>query len=385
MTVHVNIRVPYTYLPQQFDPGRGLVQDIIREIVEELTYGRFTLGPAVERLETAWALMCGVKHAIGVNSGTDALKLILKALGIHGHFAVLMPALSFIATAGAAIEVGAEPVFLDIAQGSYLLNPHIACAVGPAVRAKAIMPVWWAGLVQSPGDYQGAPYMIEDACQAVGASYDGKMAGSFGVAAAFSLHPLKNVNVWGDGGMVTTNDEALAREIRLLRNHGLQDRDNCARPGYNSRLDTIQAIVGWHALKEMEETTQKRNENARRYDEGLCDIEGVTVPERDPRARHAYHLYVVYAERRDALLGYLAKRGVEAKIHYPILMPHQPGLAYLRHEQGDFPVAEKYTRKAISLPIHQYLTPEQVDYTIQTIREFYKGEDRVLWKRALST
>ena len=358
------MKVPYTYLPEEFAPYGKISRDILREIEAELQQGRFTLGPAVQEFEEAFAAVCRTRYAIGVGNGTDALFLIMKAMGIDYHHRVITAPNTFVATVGAIIQAGALPSFWDIGD-DYLIHGNTL------QKGDWLLPVDWAGAtVNLHGPAR--PWAIEDACQAIGGTANGLKAGSIGIAAAFSLHPLKNVNVWGDGGVVTTSDEGLAQEIRLLRNHGLSDRDTWAKPGFNSRLDTIQAIVGLRVLADLEEVTYARIANARRYDEGLAGIEQVTIPPRNPYTRHVYHLYQVEVEQRDLLQKHLLEAGIEAKVHYPTPLHLQPALAYLGHRRGDFPRAERFCNTHITLPIHQYLRNDQIDYTIEAIREFYE-------------
>ncbi len=370
------MRVPYTYLTTEFAPDKPLAQAIFADIRKELERGHFTLGDWVERFEGEWAEVCGVKYAVGVNSGTDALALALCALtgNKRGGVVVTSPQ-TFVATAGAIVQAGHMPAFGDVGPDQNLSERgalDVFKQLAPALPV-AIIPVHWAGKPvrwAARKVYSGAP-VIEDACQAIGASVDGRPAGSLGTAAAFSLHPLKNINVWGDGGVVTTDDDGLAREVRLLRNHGLADRDTCVKPGVNSRLDAIQAIVGLHVLKELAWVTERRNANARRYDAGLVDVEGVTIPPRDSGIVHAYHLYVIFVSRREELIAFLTERGVEVKVHYPIPLHQQPGFKFLGYELGDLPAADRQAKRILSLPIHQFLTEEQIDFTIASIREFY--------------
>ena len=370
------IRVPYGYLPIQLNPDRPLGQAILEEWRQELARGFFTLGPAVERLENAWAEVCGVKHAIGVNSGTDALIIAMKALGVGPGDEVITCPNTFVATVGAIVAVGARPVFVD-AGPDYLLN------MGQVAKAKnkwtkAILPVDLTGRPAVHGwrevEAMGAPYIIRDACQSIGATYNGVSSGRFAHIAAYSLHPLKNVHACGDGGMIVTDNEAWARWIRLYRNHGLDGRDTVVIPGINSRLDALQAIAGWHILQNLEQITKRRNLNVAQYREGLVGIEEVLLPTLDPpgtSVRQAYHTFVVQVERRAELMPYLTQHGIETKIHYPIPVHLQWGYAYLGYQRGDFPVVESQAARILSLPIHEYLVEEQVDYVIGRVRAFY--------------
>jgi len=364
------MKVQYSYLTQQFGPDSAITEDILADIRQLAYSGDFTLGKPVRQLEEAWAEVCGVDHAIGVGNGTDALFLIMEGLdAIYDCFLEKVATVpnTFIATAG-AIKAGSRNLhFLDV-QADYLMRREFK--EGDMLEG-ILLPVWWGGDMFDTVDFGGLKdiLVVEDACQAIGARVNGKPAGSLGIAAAFSLHPLKNINVWGDGGMITTNNTALAEEIRLLRNHGLQGRDICVTPGYNSRLDSIQAIVALHGLKHLEEVNGKRRENAARYDEGLKGVSGVVIPPRDPDVEHAYHLYQIQVDSRKGLQRKLDINEIETKVHYPIPLHRQRAFRDATH--SGLPVAEAQAERILSLPIHQYLKDDQIDFVIQSIREFY--------------
>ena len=221
-------------------------------------------------------------------------------------------------------------------------------------------------------------HVVEDACQAIMGAIDGKFVGSWGATAAFSLHPLKNLNVWSDGGVIVTHDDALATKLRKYRNHGLRNRDEVEFYGVNCRLDTIQAVIGNRLIPTTPEITRKRIANAARYDAAFADLgEFIKIPKRRPGVRHVYHLYSLHVQRRDELLAFLVKNGVQAKIHYPIPMHLQPASAYLGYKAGDFPDAENHSRVCLTLPGHSYLTEDEVTYAIEMVRKFYLGNIRV--------
>ena len=370
------IQVPYGYLPIQLQPDQPLGKAILEEWRQELERGFFTLGPAVERLETAWARYCGVKHAIGVNSGTDALIISMKALGIGPGDEVITCPNTFVATVGAIVAVGAKPVFVDSGPNYLLDTEKMAKAING--NTKAVIPVDLTGKPVDDGLRTmfnfGAPppYIIRDACQSIGALYAGSPSVRWSALAAYSLHPLKNVHACGDGGMIVTDNDDWAAFARLYRNHGLKDRDTVIIPGINSRLDTLQAIAGWHILQDVERITLKRNENATQYREGLAGLEQITLPPVDAGIRQAYHTFVILVERRDELKAWLLEHGVQAAIHYPVPVHLQPGYAYLGYHRGDFPNVEYQADHQISLPIHEYLKEEQIVYVIEQIREFYR-------------
>jgi dTDP-4-amino-4,6-dideoxygalactose transaminase len=245
-------------------------------------------------------------------------------------------------------------------------------------RTKAIMPVHFTGYMTDmrtlmPIAARHNLAVVEDACQSILGAIDGRNAGTWGHAAGFSLHPLKNLNVWSDGGVIVTNDDALEAKLRLLRNHGLADRDTVVIMGHNSRLDTIQAIVGNWLIPKTKQIADQRIANAKFYDEHLGKLEQIRIPPRIPEMRCVYHLYIVFAEHRDALLKYCIDRGIEAKVHYPVPIYRQPALAHLGLREGDFPVSDRHTKEIITFPCDQHLAQEEMRYVVDTVAEFYRG------------
>jgi dTDP-4-amino-4,6-dideoxygalactose transaminase len=364
------VKVPYSYLPEQFaDPD-----PIFAEIKRIVGTGDYTLGHAVEDFEQSFASAVQTRYAIGVNSGTDALRLSLKALGIGPGDEVITAANTFIATVGAIADVGAKPIFIDC-NDEFVFDLDKVEGVITA-RTKAVIPVHLTGsMVDMPrllSISNGCGiYVVEDACQAFKSSLGGRSAGSWGICGTFSLHPLKFVNIWGDGGVITTNNDDLARRLRLLRNHGLASRDVVVMLGCNSRLDSIQAAVANQVLSQADWIIKRRNENASFYDREFSGIAQIKVPRRDSRIVHSFVTYQVLAEARDALLDHCAMRGIECKVHYPIPVYCQEGLHEFGYRCGDFPVADRHARTTITLPVHQYLSPGQLSLVVETIREFY--------------
>lgn len=365
------MKVEFSYLAKQFGECDGIIE-AIKKVVQR---GDFTLGKEVGEFEEKFAAFCGTKFAVGVNSGTDALFLSLKALGVGEGDEVITAPNSFVATVGAIIACGASPVFVDVNE-EYLID---ASKIRRAIRkrTRAIIPVHLTGnpcdmseIVSIAEEYDLS--VIEDACQAVNASLNGRRTGSFGDTAAFSLHPLKNLNVWGDGGVITTSSGEIYEKLLLLRNHGLADRNTCRSFGYNSRLSTVQAAVALAVLKDLENITQERIERAKFYDKYLADIPEITIPQRAPNKSQVFHLYIIIARRRDELLEWLSRQGVDAKIHYPIPLHLQPASRYLGYGRDDFPICEKQAESIMSLPAHQYLTEDEQVYVIDKIREFYQ-------------
>ena len=367
-------RVRYSYLAQQFDPAA--VDEILERIRRVVAEGSFTLGPAVAQFESEFAKLIGVQHAVGVGSGTDALKLGLRAAGVGHGDEVVTAANTFVATVGAIAECGATPVFVDCDDSFCMDVTQVERAITP--RTKALLPVHFTGeTVDMPALREIAERhhlpVVEDACQAIFAESSGKRAGTWGIAAGFSLHPLKNLNVWGDAGVVVTNDDEVASHLRLLRNHGLTSRDDVEILGYNSRLDSVQAVVGSWLIGQTHDITARRIENAAYYDAAFSQIAGVRVPPRRPSSRRVYHLYMVFAERRDDLYAYVRDHGISAKIHYPVPIYRQPALAHLGHKLGDFAVSDRHAREVISFPVDQHITRDEQDYVIDVVRNFYAG------------
>jgi len=243
-------------------------------------------------------------------------------------------------------------------------------------KTKALVPVHFTGYmtdmrkISKIADQYNLP-VVEDACQSILGSIDGKNAGTWGHAGAFSLHPLKNINVWSDGGVIVTDDFELDKKLRLMRNHGLADRDSVTLMGYNSRLDTIQAVVGNWILSQAKSISDRRIANANYLDKGLEKINQITIPLRPDGFRLVYHLYIVFAKDRDGLLQYCVDKGIEAKIHYPIPIYRQPALKQLGYKEGDFLVTDVHTTKIITFPCDQHLEQSQLDYIIETVTDYY--------------
>ncbi|MEL7059112.1 MAG: DegT/DnrJ/EryC1/StrS family aminotransferase [Acidobacteriota bacterium] len=372
------MKVPYAFLDRQFaDPDRLL--DALRPLVRA---GDFTLGPRVEAFERQFAALHvtsrgEVPHAVGVGSGTDALALALQAVGVGPGDEVVTSPTSFVATAGAIDMLGATPRFVDVDARFLLDLEQVEAAI--TERTRALLPVHYTGdmvdmeALRAFADRHGLA-IVEDACQAVLARFDGEPPGRWSHAAAFSLHPLKNLHVWGDGGVVLTHDDDVAAAVRLQRNHGLVDRDRAAVFGRNSRLHTLQAAVGSLLIEDAEADAEARIELARSYDDALRDLApDLVVPPRDPRSRHVFHLYVLQVARRDEVLAGLRAAGISAKIHYPIPIHLQPAAHHLGYARGDFPAAERYAEQALSLPVHPYLRADERAHVVETLRRLVRA------------
>lgn len=368
------IRVPYVNLAGQH---RALRDELLAAAAQVLDSGQFILGEVVQEFERRFADSCGVRHAVGVNSGTDALILSLRVLGIGPGDEVITVPNSFVATAAAIALVGARPVFVDVGD-DYNMNPALLERALTS-RTKAVLPVHLTGRAADMGpicdlaERRGLA-VIEDSAQAVIAEYRGRRVGGFGKFGCFSLHPLKTLNACGDGGVITTDDGTLAEELRVLRNLGLRSRDDCARWSGNSRLDNLQAAMLLVKLRYLEEWTAARRQHADFYRRALAGIDSVRVPAPEqPGDRAVYHTFVIQAERRDDLKRYLAERGIDTAIHYPVPIHLHAAAADLGYPRGSFPVAERQAERILSLPVYPELTGAQLQAVADAIRAFYNG------------
>lgn len=366
------MKVSFSYLERQFADLDPYLEDIRAQVLRR----DFTLGKAVREFEERFASLCRMPHAIGVGSGTDALILSLKILGVGPGDEVITAANTFIATVGAIAMTGAKPVFVDNDVGFTIDPALVEAAITP--KTKAIVPVHYTGNVANMPAIMGVAkkyglIVVEDACQSISGEYDGKPVGTWGETAAFSLHPLKNLNVWGDAGVIVTRSEELNRKLRLFRNHGLANRDEVEIFGHNSRLDSVQAVIGNRLIAETKFITTQKIANARRLDAGLADLRGfVEIPPRPANVKHVYHLYIIRVKRRDELLDFLRKNEIDARVHYPVPVHLQPAAAYLGHQPGDFPMAENDSRNSITLPAHQHLTDEEIEFMLERVHAFYE-------------
>lgn len=363
--------INHNYLPKQFSDH----EDIWQKVKEVVIEGDFTLGSAVDKLEQSFATINDGLYGIGVGSGTDALFLSLKALGIGAGDEVITTAFTFYATVGAIVTAGATPVFVDIGDDFNIDANKIEAAI--TSKTKAIMPVHWAGVPCDMGKINAIAkqhdiHVVADACHAISATLDGKGMAQHSHLTCFSMHPLKNLNVWGDGGIIITNDEELTKKLGLMRNHGLMNRDECAMFAYNSRLDTIQAVVAQHLIDyKLNETTDGRKRNAAYLDQKLSSVTQANIPGRASNKESVFHLYMGTFERRDELQKYLNTCGIDAKVHYPIPMHLQPAAAHLGYAKGDFPNAEFVADNCLSLPVHEFISQEHCDFMVQSIVNFY--------------
>jgi len=366
------MNVPFLDLKAQYKTIKDEVLPAINEVIENTA---FAGGPYVAKFEQAFADFCGVKHCIGVGNGTDALWLSLVALGIgHGDEVITTPN-TFIATAEAISLAGAIPIFVDIEEKTHNMNPALL-ANAITKKTKAIIPVHLFG---QPADMdpileiakKHGLKVVEDACQAHGAEYKGRKAGSMGNTGCFSFYPGKNLGAYGEGGAVVTNDDALAANMRMFRDHGQAKKYYHGIIGWNARLDGIQGAVLSVKLKHLADWNDARRKHANRYSELLASVKDIIVPAEMDYAKHVYHIYALRSPERDKLMAYLAEKGVSCGIHYPVPVHLQDAYGFLKYREGSFPIAEKCASQYLSLPMFAELTDEQVAYVAQQIKGYY--------------
>jgi dTDP-4-amino-4,6-dideoxygalactose transaminase len=362
-----DVKVPLTRLDNA-DPA--LMAELLGEVRRVAGTAAFVLGREVEEFEAEFAAYCGTREAVGVGSGTDALELALRALGIGAGDEVIVPTNSFIASAEAVGRAGATPRLVDVDPDTQLLTAEIvAAAIGP--RTAGIMPVHLYGRTVDMDALLAVARVarvavIEDACQAHGALYRGRRVGSLGDIGCFSFYPAKNLGAWGDGGAVVTDDPALAQKVRLLRSHGERPRYHHRVSGCTSRLDAVQAAVLRRKLRRLDGWNDRRRRIARALTEALADAPGVTPPPAADGGDHVFHQYVVISEERDALRSHLAERGIATAIHYPVPIHRAEAFAALGHQL--LPVAESLATRICSLPIFPSLTDDEVAFVADAVR-----------------
>jgi dTDP-4-amino-4,6-dideoxygalactose transaminase len=363
------MKVPFVDLRSLHDE----INDELREVFDRvLNSCAFVLGPEVQRFEEEFAAYVGTKHCVAVNTGTAALHLALAALNIGDGDQVITVPHTFIATAEAISAVGARPVFVDIDPVSFTMDPNLLEGAITS-RTRAIIPVDLYGQVadmdaiQEIADRHGIP-VIEDACQAHGAEYKGRKAGSFGVAGCFSFYPGKNLGACGEGGAVTTNDPELAHRIRLWRDHGSSKRYEHVFPGLNMRMEGIQGGILSVKLKYLDRWNNQRRLAAAEYDGALRSAD-VEVPTEMPYNRHVYHLYVIQSNKRDSLREQLSEAGIESGLHYPTPLHLQEAYRFLAYKEGDFPVTERVKNRILSLPMYPGIHSEAIGRVVSELKE----------------
>jgi len=362
--------VPFVDLKAQYRSIRGEIETAIHDVIES---SGFVLGPAVERFEAEFAEYLGVDYVIGINSGTMALQLALLAIGVGPGDEVIVPAHTFVATAAAVSHVGASPVLVDVLARTGNLDPSLLEGAITS-RTRAILPVHLYG---QPADLDPILELaeprgiavIEDACQAHGALYRGLPVGTFGIASCFSFYPGKNLGAYGEAGAVATDDPAIAARIRRLRNHGERERYKHVEIGFNARMEGIQGAVLSVKLRHFNEWNDARRVCAADYAAALSEC-GLELPGVEPDRNHVYHLYVVRTGDRDDLRQHLAEQGIQTGLHYPVPIHLQEAYRGLGYCEGDFPVAEHWAARCLSLPMYAELTTAQVDEVVEGVKSW---------------
>jgi dTDP-4-amino-4,6-dideoxygalactose transaminase len=376
MTVMTKTEIPLVDLKAQYRTIRDEVRAAIDDVLESM---QLTIGPNVRAFDQEFAAFCGAKHAIGVGSGTDALQLAIRALGISAGDEVITVSHTFFATVEAILYSGARPILVDVDEKTFNMD-FAAAAQAITPRTKAIMPVHLYGRTAdlkpllSLAKEKGLQ-VIEDACQAHGAMLDtGAKAGASGRVSAFSFYCSKNLGAYGEAGSITTNDDSLAKELRSLREHGQSTRYYHPVVGYNARLDEIQAAILRIKLRKLPEWNARRLAVARHYNDRLKGS-GAITPEIPEGGRHVFHVYAIRvgAPKRDALRQYLSERGIGTGVHYPVPIHLQQASSFLGYRQGDFPVTERLANEVVSLPMYPELTDTQVDTVADAVAEFMRA------------
>tara|TARA_B100000989_G_scaffold298881_1_gene290695 strand:- start:331 stop:1440 length:1110 start_codon:yes stop_codon:yes gene_type:complete len=367
------MKVKYSYLYEQFKDSKKLWSNLKRFV----NTGDFTLGAPLEKFEKKFSKLIGSKYAIGVNSGTDAIKISLKVLGLKSGDEVITASNTFVATVGAINEIGCKPVFVDVDNTFCIDYRLIESKI--TTKTKAILPVHYSGYmanmekIKKISNKYKIP-IVEDACQSILANQNGKNAGTLGEFGTFSLHPLKNLNVWSDGGIITFSKKKYLKKILLLRNHGLINRDKVEILAYNSRLDTFQAVVGNWLIPKAKKIANQRIKNANFLDRNLKKIKGIKIPNRPKNFKLVYHLYMVYAKNRNSLLKFCLKKGIEAKVHYPIPIYKQKALKEIVNKKEKFTTTDFQSKNLITFPVHQHLKYNELKYIIKIVKEFYDSK-----------
>ncbi|MBM7661611.1 dTDP-4-amino-4,6-dideoxygalactose transaminase [Bacillus mesophilus] len=370
------MRVPMLDLTEQYQTLRS---EILQSMEEVMSSAHFILGSNVKKLEADIATYSNVSHGIGVANGSDAIHISLLGCGIQPGDEVIVPSFTFFATAGAVARANAVPVFVDIDPKTFNIDP-LKLEAAITEKTKAIIPVHLYGqmadmdkIVEIAKKHNLA--VIEDAAQAIGAEYKGKKVGELGTTATYSFFPTKNLGAYGDGGMIVTNDNEIAENMRVIRVHGSKPKYYHHVLGYNSRLDELQAAILNVKFPHLDQWSENRRQNAENYTKLLNEALGdqVVTPFVEEHNRHIFHQYTIRVDRRDELQAFLKENGVETMVYYPKPLHLQPVFAELGYKEGDLPETEKASLEAISLPMFPELKMEQQVYVVEKITEFYKG------------
>ncbi len=364
--------IPFVDLKAGFAPIKNEVMKAIEDVLSGMN---LNIGPNCQALEKEFAVFCGTKHAVGVASGTEALQFALLSAGVKEGDEVITSPHTFFATAEAIACVGAIPVFVDIDPMTFTID-HLSLSKKITSKTRAIIPIHMYGQcadmdpIMQLADSRGIA-VIEDACQAHGALYKGKKSGSLGAAGCFSFYFTKNLGGYGEGGIVTTNDDEIAERVRLYRNHGHSSKYEHAVIGYNGRLDEIQAAILRIKLQMLDHYNQRRRDLADSYRLLLRDLP-VELPTEAEGRRHVYHLFVIRSRERNSLMEHLTARGIGTGIHYRNPVHLQKAMSYLGYRRGDIPMVEQACEEILSLPMYPELNRDDQDYIAEKIKEFYK-------------
>jgi dTDP-4-amino-4,6-dideoxygalactose transaminase len=368
------MHVPFLNLKLQYESIRDEIQTAINQVIEE---SAFAGGPFVAEFEEEFARFCNCEYAAGVGSGTEAIWLPLVALGIGPGDEVITVPNTFIATAEAISYCGATPVFVDVDEDTYNMNPELLEAAVTA-KTRAIIPVHLFGQMTDMEPVMEIArkyglFVIEDACQAHGSEYKGKRAGSIGDAGAFSFYPGKNLGAYGEAGAIVTGNQDLAVKIQMLRDHGQIKKYHHGMIGWNARMDGIQGAVLNVKLRHLESWNESRRKMAQLYGELLSNSDGIITPKEADYAKHVYHIYAIRLKKREDLMARLAERHIYCGIHYPLPVHLQDAYSFMGLRKGSFPVAEKCAEEFISLPMYPELTLEQVEHVAEEVNQFIQS------------
>ncbi len=363
------MKIPYVNLEAQWKEDEKELKPILLNILKK---GQYIGGDEINQFEKKICKICGTKYAVALNSGTDALTLGLYLLGVKRGDEVITPPNSFISSTSSIVHIGAKPVFVDVLKDQNI-NPEL---IEKAItkKTKAIMPVHLTGriaemnsIIKISKKYK-IP-IIEDAAQSIGSKYYGKKSGSFGSIGCFSAHPLKNLNGIGDGGFLTTNNFSFYKRATMLRNHGQSERNIVKHFGYLSRMDTLQAAVLNFRIKKLNKIIKSRRENADYYFKNI-DEKKYLLPKEKKFQFNSYHTFVIQTKKRDKVIKYLKKNGIQTAIHYPVPIHLQPASKFLGYKKGSFPETEKQSSEILTLPIHQNLTKKELSKIVKTLNNY---------------
>ncbi len=372
------MNVPFVDLKAQYNSVKKEMDEAIHRILDNTA---FIGGNEVDEFEKAFEELYGVDHCVPVGNGTDSLYIIMKMLGISPGDEVITPANSWISSSETITQTGAKPVFADIEEEYFTIDPnHIEQLI--TEKTKAIMPVHIFGQMCDMDAIMDIAnkhdlFVIEDCAQSHFSEFKGKRAGVIGDAGSFSFYPGKNLGAYGDAGAIITNNEELAENCKMFARHGALKKHEHEMEGINSRLDGIQAAVLNVKLPHILKWTEQRNQNAQLYNQYLSGIDEIDLPKVRNNTKHTFHLYVIRAQRRDELAEYLDEKGISNAIHYPRILPNLQAYDYLHHSCTDFPIANKYERQILSLPMYPELRKDQIKYVSETLINFFrKGKSK---------